>query len=265
MQLGIYLKEALLLIEKLRKMAFYLVLLVMSIILPGIAHYWLSFTKRAWFYPLTLLLGIALIGWSKLIFTAYGEFILLFWCLLVYCYALAEILWLTTRHPSRGKVKAWWKTGLFVCISVPTILVAIIFKNLIFGFQFYQIPSGSMLPTLRPGDVVLADTFGVTEDSLQPGNIVVFKRRSDANTYYIKRIIATPGQTVEIEDGKLKIDEVIIEEAIKPANLSKKTIGESGLFVMGDNANHSYDSRYWGEVAQDDVVAIYRKTIFSRN
>lgn len=265
MQLAIYLKEALLLIEKLRKMAFFLVLLVMSIILPGIAHYWLGFSKRAWFYPVILFLGIGLIGWSQLVFTDYGEFILLFWVLLVYGYALIETIWLTTKDSGKNSRKPWWKTGLYVCLCVPVSLAAIIFKNLVFGFQFYQIPSGSMIPTLSPGDVVLADTFGVTEDSLHSGQIVVFKRRSDAKIFYIKRIIAVQGQTVEIEEGRLKIDNVVLKEEIKPVSLRTKVISENAYFVMGDNANHSYDSRFWGEVAQEDVVAIYRKTIYSRN
>ena len=158
--------------------------------------------------------------------------------------------------------------------------LAIVLKT--FVVQAFFIPSGSMEPTLMPGDRVLVmKAF----DTQERGDIVVFEdpkpgRQPDrgviegflhwlseglgfarpADEDFIKRVIGLPGETVELRNGKLFVDGELIEEPYlvgKPdtRDYGPVTVPEGKLFVMGDNRLNSNDSRFGlGFVPRDKVV-----------
>ncbi|XCN75431.1 MAG: signal peptidase I [Candidatus Electrothrix aestuarii] len=156
------------------------------------------------------------------------------------------------------------------------IIIALILALFIrtFIIQAFKIPSGSMLETLLIGDHILVSKFiyGIknpfTDSVLVPiktpkrGDIVVFKYPKDPKLDYIKRVIATGGETVEIKDKKIFINGEPIEDPhgefrdprIHRAtedprdNFGPITVPEGHIFVMGDNRDNSYDSRFWGFV-----------------
>jgi signal peptidase I len=143
-----------------------------------------------------------------------------------------------------------------------------------FIVQAFKIPSGSMLETLQIGDHLLVSKFiyGIkmpfTGKVLIPikepksGDIVVFQYPQDPSLDYIKRVVAVGGETVEIKDKKVFIngkpladdhgqikDERVISASESPRdNFGPVTVPEGKLFVMGDNRDNSYDSRFWGFV-----------------
>ena len=161
------------------------------------------------------------------------------------------------------------------------ILIAVILALFIrtFVVQAFKIPSGSMKPTLLVGDHILVNKFiyGVkvpfSNITLIPlkdpkrGDIVVFKFPEDPKKDFIKRVIAVAGDTVQIRNKKVYINDKPMEDpygthldphlipgGARPRdNLGPVTVPPNSFFVMGDNRDHSYDSRFWGFVNQSAV------------
>ena len=162
------------------------------------------------------------------------------------------------------------------------IIIALILALFIrtFVVQAFKIPSGSMLPTLLIGDHLLVNKFiyGVrlpltaTEivplEEPQRNDIIVFKFPQDPDLDYIKRVIGIGGDTVESRDkviyvnGKLfndtygfHQDNTVISGAVNPRdNFGPVTVPEGKVFVMGDNRDNSYDSRFWGFVDEKAIL-----------
>lgn len=164
-------------------------------------------------------------------------------------------------------------------------VIAIILAILIRGFivQPFKIPSGSMIDTLLIGDHILVNKFiyGIripfTDDRWpeirdpQRGDVIVFVYPVDRSKDFIKRIVAVGGDTVEIIDRQVYVNDVPIEEPYKLHdnsvryraewlrmgetldNMEKRRVREGHVFVMGDNRDHSHDSRRWGEVPIEDI------------
>ncbi|MCG8635923.1 MAG: signal peptidase I [Desulfobacterales bacterium] len=167
--------------------------------------------------------------------------------------------------------------------NIEAILIAIVIAMFIRTFivQAFKIPSGSMLETLQIGDQILVNKFiyGVKipftdGKTLIPGknpergDIVVFKYPEDPSKDYIKRVMAVGGDTIEIIDKKLFVndkqvteqpwavfkDERIISGRFTTRdNLKKISVPPNKLFVMGDNRDNSHDSRFWGFVDLTEV------------
>ncbi|MCP4023243.1 MAG: signal peptidase I [Desulfobacteraceae bacterium] len=164
--------------------------------------------------------------------------------------------------------------------NIEAIIIAVIIAMFIrtFMVQAFKIPSGSMMNTLLIGDHILVSKFVYGVDipythgkTLLPfknpkrGDIVVFKYPKDPTKDYIKRVVAVGGDTVEIVDKRLRVNNEFIDDepyAVfqephrflpKRDNMPKRTIPENCLFVMGDNRDNSHDSRWWGYVNLDAV------------
>ncbi len=162
--------------------------------------------------------------------------------------------------------------------NIEAILIAIVIALFIRTFivQAFKIPSGSMLETLQIGDQILVNKFiyGVKipftgGKTLIPvkdperGDIVVFVYPEDHTKDFIKRVVGVAGDTVEIKNKQLYVnDQKVVNEPyaehkdsrVIPANFStrdnmeKLTVPDHKLFVMGDNRDNSHDSRFWGFV-----------------
>lgn len=168
--------------------------------------------------------------------------------------------------------------------NIEAIVVAVILALFIrtFVVQAFKIPSGSMKDTLLIGDHILVNKFiyGVKAPFMhktiipinqpQREDIIVFEFPEDPSKDFIKRVIGLPGDVVEIRDKQLLIngkpiddrhgihkDPKIFSARQQPRdNLGPITVPEGKLFVMGDNRDFSYDSRFWGFV---DLVAVKGK------
>lgn len=116
--------------------------------------------------------------------------------------------------------------------------------------QRTMVSGQSMYPTLEDQNQLLVDKLSYRFTKPQRFDIVVFRYLYQENTYYIKRIIGLPGETVQIVDGTIYIDGEVLEEdyGYEPIRDAKRAsepilLGEDEYFVMGDNRNDSTDSR----------------------
>ncbi|MFO7718013.1 MAG: signal peptidase I [Thermodesulfobacteriota bacterium] len=157
------------------------------------------------------------------------------------------------------------------------LLIALVLAFFIRSFvvQAFKIPSGSMLQTLQIGDHLLVNKFvyGVqapfTDFTVIPvsdpefQDIIVFEFPEDPSKDFIKRIIGLPGDTIEVRDKDVYRNEEKLQEpyvqhtdsSIVPRrdNFGPVTVPEGKYFVMGDNRDESYDSRFWGFVDQETI------------
>ncbi|MCK6541392.1 signal peptidase I [bacterium] len=195
------------------------------------------------------------------------------------------------------------KTTELFQIAFVSVLIAIIVR--LFFVQAFKIPTGSMEDTLLVGDLILVNKciYGVKTPATIPliftdidlaqyqfpavrepkqGDVIVFKFPPDPTVDYIKRLVALPGQTVEIKDKIVYVDGKDFSEIIRPPGLkfedpeiiprnkgyesvfprdagSRDNYGpvivpEDSYFVLGDNRDRSYDSRHWGFVPKDHLI-----------
>lgn len=131
-----------------------------------------------------------------------------------------------------------------------------------------QVDGGSMEPTLSDEDNLIVDKISYRFSDPKRFDIIVFPFRYKEDTYYIKRIIGLPGETVQIdEQGKIYIDGEVLEESygreiIRPENIGIArqpiVLGDDEYFVLGDNRNNSSDSR------TETVGNINRREIIGR-
>lgn len=145
-----------------------------------------------------------------------------------------------------------------------------------FVAQRTDVNGTSMYPTLEDGDQLIADKITYRFRDPERFDIIIFPYKYAENTYFIKRIIGLPGETVRIdEQGNIYINGEILEEdygyeTIQYAGLAAQEIqlGDDEYFVLGDNRNVSEDSRYAdvGNIKREDIVgrALIRIYPFSR-
>lgn len=166
------------------------------------------------------------------------------------------------------------------------VLVVLLIRT--FLVQAYNIPSGSMKPTLLVGDFILVNKLVYRLSEPQRGDLVVFKWPLNPNLDFIKRIIGMPGDIIEISDHKVFINgqelplrfverveengvaKLIYEESLPNGVKYRIALYETPLlprkgvqqirippghyFVMGDNRDNSEDSRYWGLLPKENLV-----------
>lgn len=163
---------------------------------------------------------------------------------------------------------------------IESLVIAICLALLIrtFVVQAFKIPSGSMIPTLEIGDHILVNKFiyGVrlpfSDITLVPiraprrGEIIVFRFPKDESKDFIKRVVGIPGDTIQIKNKALYVNGTLQDEAYAihddhgfPIGMPDRdhfgpvTVPADAYFVMGDNRDHSLDSRFWGFVDSSKI------------
>ena len=175
----------------------------------------------------------------------------------------------------------------------PVLLVVLVLRS--FVVEPFQIPSGSMRPTLEVGDFILVNKFAYglrlpvvhTEivDLGEPerGDVMVFRFPADPSVNFIKRVVGLPGDRIRYEGKQLYVNgepvakrrvsdvdesgELEFEEQLGSVahalynnpqdpgpQMREVVVPEGKYFTMGDNRDHSNDSRYWGFVPEENIV-----------
>ncbi len=130
----------------------------------------------------------------------------------------------------------------------------------------YKMTASSMQPTIEKGDRILVDLSYYKNNKPKRGDIVVFRFQNDPKKVWIKRIIAFGGETIEIKNGNVLINGDYIDQD----NIKKHVyindgeygsygkviqIPENHLFVLGDHSEESFDSRHWGFLPEENLIA----------
>lgn len=130
------------------------------------------------------------------------------------------------------------------------VIVGVTYLIITYVGQRTRVSGQSMENTLHEGDNLIVDKLSYRFRDPERYDIIVFPYRYEENTYYIKRIIGLPGETVQIIDGYVyinnqKLDEHYGKEVMESAGIAEEPIvlGEDEYFVLGDNRNASSDSR----------------------
>lgn len=155
-------------------------------------------------------------------------------------------------------------------VETVVIAIAIFFAVYLFLLQPHQVRGESMEPTFHDGEYILTDKFSYRFREPERGDIIVFKSPQNQAIDFIKRIIALPGEKIKLVDGKvviisdkypsgLTLNETYTNGApTRPGNQLKEgeevVVPPSSFFVLGDNRNHSSDSREFGSVNKNLIV-----------
>jgi len=137
-----------------------------------------------------------------------------------------------------------------------TLLIYLLIRT--FLFENYRVVGTSMHPTLADGEFLVVNKLGYRLHQPQRGDIIVFRDPYSPDRKLIKRVIGLPGESVEIRDGQVLINDQILDEPyLDEAGSSARAaaaIGDDEYFVLGDNRNNSSDSRSWGTLPRAGIV-----------
>ena len=153
---------------------------------------------------------------------------------------------------------------------VKIFIIALFISVLILRFVIVnaQVPTGSMKNTILIGDRLIGFRLSYIFDSPKRGDVIIFKYPDNEKENFVKRVIGEPGDTVKIERGIVYINDIAIDEPYirEPMNVNAQTlefhVPDNCYFVMGDNRNESWDSRYWTTTHYVEKSKIIAKVLF---
>jgi len=170
----------------------------------------------------------------------------------------------------RKKIAREWLESIVVAFILAMIIRA-------FVIQAFKIPTGSMRPTLLEGDLILVNKFIYGAKipftdlrlpalrQLKRGDVIVFIYPEDPKKDFIKRLVALPGETVEIKNGTIYVNDKPLLDPIFNQRYyynrgdfsveeKKIVVPKDSVFVLGDNSASSKDSRYWGFLPLKNIL-----------
>jgi signal peptidase I len=255
---------------------------VIAVIGPwGIGHYYLGRTRRA---LLWLLVPSAVFALGVILMPAVGDlvgfgtafFVLFGGIALAWIASLVDLRFTPVmRSPGAAKVFGYWILGAVLSVAVRLPLRAVV-------LEAFKTPSGSMSPTLLPGDHIMADKLGPRTRGARRGEVMVFRYPEKPDQEFVKRVIAVGGDVLEVEGGHPRINgwpvpsckvgdgsldgdsdpvpaEIFVEflegeaylvaitksEWTSHATQGPYVVPAGEAWVLGDNRNNSHDSRMW--------------------
>jgi signal peptidase I len=150
------------------------------------------------------------------------------------------------------------KMKYFRDILITIIIAVIIFLALQLTIGTYKVYGTSMLPGIFPDDQIIVSKIDYRLHKPERGDVIVLKSPRDESTDLIKRIIAVPGDTIEIQNHQVLVNNKVISEPyINEApnyKYGKDTIPEGSYFVLGDNRNVSADSHIGWYATTEDII-----------
>ena len=160
------------------------------------------------------------------------------------------------------------KIGTIFLDIVETVVIALAIFVIIYLFLFqpHQVRGSSMAPNFFDSDYLLTDKISYRLNTPKRGDVIIFKAPKNEEYDYIKRVVGLPGETISInESNQVILNNQIFDEPYLGPNLKTfggvfleigktVTVPEDQYFVLGDNRNHSSDSRDWGFVPKENII-----------
>ncbi len=204
--------------------------------------------------------------------------------LVLYLVMIADAIRQANRLKFEYQPHKYNKWYVYVGIVVAMVIISLAIPSLDFDsdriksnyMQAYKIPSGSMEPTLLIGDRILVDRR-VSARKPTRGTIIIFEYPEDPTKDFVKRVEAVGGDTIEVRNKELYVNNKLVTEAhvahletnIIPAsenprdNFGPVTVPKDAYFVMGDNRDRAYDSRFWGFVEKAKIKGTVKQIYWS--
>lgn len=160
-------------------------------------------------------------------------------------------------HESRGLLL--WLRDLAISLAVSAFII-------IFVYQPVKVEGTSMMPSLNDQERIFINKFVYRWESIHRGDVVVFRYPNDQNKSYIKRVIAVPGDSIQISfgrvyvNGRLLYEPYVAETSTDERSYPETVVPPGSYFLLGDHRNLSSDSRDFGPVPRD---FIYGKAVFA--
>lgn len=159
-------------------------------------------------------------------------------------------------RPAEGEAKSKPLQSLVDLLHDLAIAVVVCVLLITYVVQAFKVQGTSMSPELADGERILVNKFVYYVDDIHRGDVVVFWYPEDPNLSFIKRVIALPGESVEIRSGIVYINGSRLDEPyVSERNADRRSFGPEEIrrghyFVLGDNRKGSNDSRSWGLVPE---------------
>lgn len=171
-----------------------------------------------------------------------------------------DTFWHRRFGPAVGAVAVF----LIEVIQIAIISAAIILPIRYFLIQPFYVKGASMEPNFYDHEYLIIDEITYRFREPSRGEIVVFRYPRDPSQFFIKRVLALPGETIEVADNRvtvsnaehpngIAVEEPYLEGVVTNGKL-KRTLGPDEYFVMGDNRDESLDSRAFGPVPREHVI-----------
>ncbi len=158
------------------------------------------------------------------------------------------------------KNSIWKELWEYIKMIIFVVAVVLIINNVLLINA--RVPSESMEKTIMTGDRFFGNRLAYLFSDPERFDIVVFKYPDDESQLFVKRVIGLPGETVEIKEGKVYINgsETPLDDSFTPetpiGDYGPYVVPENSYFMLGDNRNHSGDSRFWKQpyVEKEKIV-----------
>jgi signal peptidase I len=162
---------------------------------------------------------------------------------------------------AKDQLHGRWKIVITVWVVASLILVCAL-SLVVMGapFQIVQIAGHAMEPTLHDQQRIIVNRLVYRLHDPRSGDVVMMYSPLDPRQSFVKRVIARPGDTVRIRDGRVLVNEAPLDDRYVPnefrdhGSWGPQVVPEGYYFVMGDRRNNSADSRHWGFVPRKYIV-----------
>lgn len=164
-----------------------------------------------------------------------------------------------------GKIFRFLVGAIYEMIEVFVISASFFLVVYIFLVQPHQVKGSSMFPTFKDGEYLLTDKVTFKRRAPHYGDVIVFKAPINENYDFIKRVLAVAGDQIMIKGGRVYVNGNLLPENYLPTEYTTSsgqflregqvyTVPEGSIMAIGDNRNHSSDSRDWGPVPLENIV-----------
>lgn len=169
----------------------------------------------------------------------------------------------SNEHPKRSRFVSF-VMGVFEFIKTVAFIVVIAFIIRIFAIQPFIVEGQSMEPSFANNDYLITEKISYKIHEPSRGDIIIFRPPDNPSVNYIKRIIGLPGDTIEVKNGSVYVNGERLVESYLTSNLETKNVKQSTTpftvqsgeyYVMGDNREHSRDSREVGAIPKQNITS----------
>jgi signal peptidase I len=220
---------------------------------------------------------VALFSWTRLIVsTPYGYCLTAGFVLFIIAVTSFAAAVIAARSPlvAVNSYNRWFFYLLWILMAIALSLVGYCFRERIFGYGTYVVPSVSMSPTVEKGEFFVADAWRYPAHQPTNGEIVVFELADGTGVRYVKRIVGVPDDRIEIRSHVLyRNGQPVAEPYVRPlddihsyeGDFGPLTVEAGRVFMLGDNRNNSMDSRRWGTIPINQLRGRAQFLWFSKN